>query len=281
MPRYRRPPRVEEPQAFSWDPVMVLVCILFIVASLLFCSIPLGRDADADADRNSQGPVCQCGPVLCTSNRTQPGCAPPAYDLTCSAEAPRRHVWHPASARFNGTMASALRASGFDPEQQRLVIIVGVGHSGTSTVACELSGASDLARTSREGGSGSGSGSGSPLVGSGGTPLAGSGSGSPLVGSGSGSPLVGSGGSPLVGSGGKPEPEQLLGDPSPVKSSQVDPKLALPKLRRPSKPFTAIVAHKRKSLGRQKAQVRGYLGTACMQVLLTAPSPPHRRCAGT
>jgi len=228
-----------------------MVCILFIAVSLMFCSIPLGRDADADADRNSQGPVCQCGPVLCTSNRTQPGCAPPAYDLTCSAEAPRRHVWHPASARFNGTMASALRASGFDPEQQRLVIIVGVGHSGTSTVACELSGASDLARrTSREGGSGSGS------------------------------PLVGSGGSPLVGSGGKPEPEQLLGDPSPVQSSQVDPKLALPKLRRPSKPFTAIVAHKRKSLGRQKAQVRGYLGTACMQVLLTAPSPPHR-CAGT
>jgi len=180
-------------------------------------------------------------------------------------------VWHPASARFNGTMASALRASGFDPEHQRLVIIVGVGHSGTSTVACELSGASDLARTSREGGSGSGSGSGSPLVGSG---------GKPLVGSGSGSPLVGSGGSPLVGSGGKPEPEQLLGDPSPVKSSQGDPKLAQPKLRRPSKPFTAIVAHKRKSLGRQKAQVRGYLGTACMQVLLTAPSPPHR-CAGT
>jgi hypothetical protein len=219
---------------------------LFIVASLLFCSIPLGRDADADADRNSQGPVCQCGPVLCTSNRTQPGCAPPACDLTCSAEAPRRHVWHPASARFNGTMASALRASGFDPEQQRLVIIVGVGHSGTSTVACELSGASDLARTSREGGSGSGSGSGSPFV----------------------------------GSGGSPEPEQLLGDPSPVKSSQGDPKLAQPKLRRPSKPFTAIVAHKRKSLGRQKAQVRGYLGTACMQVLLTAPSPPHR-CAGT
>ena len=67
----------------------------------------------------------------------------------------------------------------------------------------------------------------------------------------------------MVGSGGKPEPEQLLGDPSQVKSSQVDPKLALPKLRRPSKPFTAIVAHKRKSLGRkrkslrrQKAQVR-------------------------
>ena len=93
-----------------------------------------------------------------------------------------------------------------------------------------------------------------------------------------------------MGSSGKPEPEQLLGDPklgdpklgdpSQVKSSQVDPKLALPKLRRPSKPFTAIVAHKRKSLGRQKAQVRGYLGTACMQVLLTAPSPPHR-CAGT
>ena len=233
-----------------------MVCILFIVVSLMFCSIPLGRDADADADRNSQGPVCQCGPVLCTSNRTQPGCAPPAYDPTCSAEAPRRHVWHPASARFNGTMASALRASGFDPEQQRLVIIVGVGHSGTSTVACELSGASDLARTSREGGSGSGSGSGSPFV----------------------------------GSGGSPEPEQLLGDPklsdpmlgdpSQVKSSQVDPKLALPKLRWPSKPFTAIAAHKRKSLGRQKAQVRGYLGTACMQVLLTAPSPPHR-CAGT
>ena len=269
-PRYRRP-SLEETEAFSWEPAMV--CILFIAVSLMFCSIPLGRDADADADRNSQGPVCQCGPVLCTSNRTQPGCAPPAYDLTCSAEAPRRHVWHPASARFNGTMASALRASGFDPEQQRLVIIVGVGHSGTSTVACELSGASDLARTSREGGSGSGSGSGSPLVGSG-----------------SGSPLVGSGGSPLVGSGGSPDPEQLLGDPklsdpklgdpSQVKSSQVDPKLAQPKLRRPSKPFTAIVAHKRKSLGRQKAQVRGYLGTACMQVLLTAPSPPHR-CAGT
>ena len=102
-PRYRRPsPVEEETEAFSWEPVMV--CILFIAVSLMFCSIPLGRDADADADRNSQGPVCQCGPVLCTSNRTQPGCAPPAYDLTCSAEAPRRHVWHPASARFNGTM---------------------------------------------------------------------------------------------------------------------------------------------------------------------------------
>lgn len=244
-PRYRRPSPVEEPEAFSWEPVMV--CILFIVISLMnglgflwvvrhSCGIPLGRDADADADRNSQGPVCQCGPVLCTSNRTQPGCAPPAYDLSCSAEAPQRHVWHPSSARFNGTMASALRASGFDPEHQRLVIIVGVGHSGTSTVACELSGASDLARTSREGGSGSGSGSGEPLV----------------------------------GSGGEPEPEQLLGDP----------KLAHPKLRRNSKPFTAFVAHKRKILGRQKIQVRGYLGAACMQVLLTAPSPPHR-CAGS
>jgi hypothetical protein len=219
LPRYRRPPRVEEPQAFSWDPVMVLVCILFIVASLLFCSIPLGRDADADADRNSQGPVCQCGPVLCTSNRTQPGCAPPAYDLTCSAEAPRRHVWHPASARFNGTMASALRASGFDPEHQRLVIIVGVGHSGTSTVACELSGASDLARNSRE--------------------------------------------------GGEPDPKQQLGDP----------KLAQPKLRRHSKP-----AQKRKSLGRRfldyLGKVHGYLGTSCMQLLITASSTPHR-CAGT
>ena len=210
-PRYRRPP---EPEAFPWEPVMV--CILLIVISLMLCGIPLGRDADADADRNSQGPVCQCGPVLCTSNRTQPGCAPPAYDQTCSAEAPRRHVWHPSSARFNGTIASALRASGFDPEHQRLVIIVGVGHSGTSTVACELSGASDLARSSRE--------------------------------------------------DGEPDPKPLLGDP----------KHAHPKLRRHSKPFTAIVAHKRKSLGRQKAKVHGYLGAACMHMLITAPSPPHR-----
>ena len=42
-------------------------------------------------------------------------------------------------------------------------------------------------------------------------------------------------GSPFVGSGGEPEPEQLLGDP----------KLAHPKLRRNSKPFTALLAHKR------------------------------------
>jgi hypothetical protein len=125
-------------------------------------------------------------------------------------------VWHPSSARFNGTIASALRASGFDPEHQRLVIIVGVGHSGTSTVACELSGASDKARSSRE--------------------------------------------------DGEPDPKPLLGDP----------KHAHPKLRRHSKPFMAIVAHKRKSLGRQKAKVHGYLGAACMHVLITAPSPPHR-----
>ena len=65
---------------------------------------------------------------------------------------------------------------------------------------------------------------------------------------------------------GEPDPKPLLGDP----------KHAHPKLRRNSKPFTAIVAHKRKSLGRQKAKVHGYLGAACMYVLITAPSPPHR-----
>ena len=80
-----------------------------------------------------------CGPIFC-ANSSQSGCAPPGVKLICPEQLARarRRYWFPSIARFENVQ-SVLRAAGYnDTTRLPPILVLGVGHSGTSTVACEL-----------------------------------------------------------------------------------------------------------------------------------------------
>ena len=93
-----------------------------------------GSISEIDACRKKSG-LASHGRRGCASPTSHP-LACPGWQHMLGLKPTRR--WFSSSARFNGSIEAMLRLSGYRLAHNQSVVVLGVGHAGTSSIACML-----------------------------------------------------------------------------------------------------------------------------------------------